>query len=419
METYSEKMLQALAAENLADAQLNFAKALQSDQNEVLAELGEELIQIGFLEEAREVFDTLQERDPENEEWLLSLAEIAMENDQIDEAFDYLDRITPQSSFYPRALLISADLYQLIGIPEVSEAKLLEAQKLLPKESLIRFALAELYFSTDRYQEAAEFYQGLLKENIQEITGISLLERTGAALSMAGKFEEAIEYLEASLAEDQTDDRLFQTALVYLQLKENEHAIRYLQQLRALNPQYRSLYLYLAEALQEEEQLEEAQTVIEEGIHEDPFQVDFYHFASENAYRLHDSEAAESFLLKALETGEKEDETLLTLSNLYLNEERWQEAVLAIEKMEDNEQPHALWNLAHAYNALEEFDQAAKFYEQANEGLQHEPAFMKEYGLFLREEGRLSEALPLLRHYLAHEPGDLEVQSIVEDLLER
>lgn len=92
-------MLQALAAENLADAQLNFAKALQSDQNEVLAELGEELIQIGFLEEAREVFDTLQERDPENEEWLLSLAEIAMENDQIDEAFDYLDRITPQSSF--------------------------------------------------------------------------------------------------------------------------------------------------------------------------------------------------------------------------------------------------------------------------------------------------------------------------------
>ena len=37
---------------------------------------------------------------------------------------------------------------------------------------------------------------------------------------MAGKFEEAIEYLEASLAEDQTDDRLFQTALVYLQLKE-------------------------------------------------------------------------------------------------------------------------------------------------------------------------------------------------------
>ena len=63
------------------------------------------MIQIGFLEEAREVFDTLQERDPENEEWLLSLAEIAMENDQIDEAFDYLDRITPQSSFLSTSVI--------------------------------------------------------------------------------------------------------------------------------------------------------------------------------------------------------------------------------------------------------------------------------------------------------------------------
>jgi tetratricopeptide (TPR) repeat protein len=159
--------------------------------------------------------------------------------------------------------------------------------------------------------------------------------------------------------------------------------------------------------------------VIEEGIHEDPYQVDFYHFAAENAYRLHDSEAAESFLLKALETGEKEEDTLLTLSNLYLNEARWQEAILAIERMEDNEQPHALWNLAQAFNALEDFDKAAKYYEEANADLHHEPAFMKEYGIFLREEGRLPEALHLLQHYLAHEPGDLEVQSIVEDLLER
>jgi hypothetical protein len=58
--------------------------------------------------------------------------------------------------------LISADLYQLIGIPEVSEAKLLEAQKLLPKESLIRFALAELYFSTDRYKKRLSFIRSLL-----------------------------------------------------------------------------------------------------------------------------------------------------------------------------------------------------------------------------------------------------------------
>ena len=69
-----------------------------------------------------------------------------MENDQIDEAFDYLDRITPQSSFYPRALLISADLYQLIGIPEVSEAKIIGSPKAAAQRIADSLALAELYF---------------------------------------------------------------------------------------------------------------------------------------------------------------------------------------------------------------------------------------------------------------------------------
>jgi tetratricopeptide (TPR) repeat protein len=95
---------------------------------------------------------------------LLSLAEIAMENDQIDEAFDYLDRISSESPFYPRALLISADLYQLIGIPEVSEAKLVEAQKLLPQESLIRFALAELYFQQIGIKKQLPFIKSCSKK---------------------------------------------------------------------------------------------------------------------------------------------------------------------------------------------------------------------------------------------------------------
>ena len=87
--------------------------------------------------------------------------------------------------------------------------------------------------------------------------------------------------------------------------------------------------------------------------------------------------------------------------------------------MENQDQPFALWNRAKAAYELEEFAEAAKYYALANEQLHHEIDFMKEYGLFLREEGRLEEALPLLTHYLAHEPGDLEVQSILDDLTER
>ncbi len=417
--TYSEKMLDALDQEDFAEAQLQLNQAIKEDNEDILEELGESLLSIGFLEEAKQVFENLKSRHPEQKENNLPLAEIAVENNETDAALELLEEISSDSELYPQALLVTADLYQVLGIPEVSESKLKEASRILPDEALIQFALAELYLSMDRFNEAAFIYQHLLELGEEEINNVSIRERLGTTLSLEGDFENAVEYLEASLEEGETDERLFQTAFVYRQLKDNDKSIRYLQELRELNPQYRALYLPLAESLQEEELVEEAQTVIEEGIQENPYQVDLYHFASENSYRLHDAKKAEDYLLQALELGEKTEETLLTLSNLYINEERFEEAIKTVERMEDTQNPYALWNLAHAYNELEDFEQASQYYEQASLELKHEPDFMKEYGIFLREEGRLEEAKSYLSHYLEHEPGDMEAESILDDLSER
>ncbi|GMG62998.1 tetratricopeptide repeat protein [Tetragenococcus halophilus] len=417
--TYSEKMLDALDQEDFAEAQLQLNQAIKEDSKDILEELGESLLSIGFLEEAKQVFENLKSRHPEQKENNLPLAEIAVENNETDAALELLEEIGSDSELYPQALLVTADLYQVLGIPEVSESKLKEASRILPDEPLIQFALAELYLSMDRFNEAAFIYQHLLELGEEEINHVSIKERLGTTLSLEGDFENAVEYLEASLEEGETDERLFQTAFVYRQLKDNDKSIRYLQELRELNPQYRALYLPLAESLQEEELVEEAQTVIEEGIQENPYQVDLYHFASENSYRLHDAKKAEDYLLQALELGEKTEETLLTLSNLYINEERFEEAIKTVEQMEDTQNPYALWNLAHAYNELEDFEQAGQYYEQASVELKHEPDFMKEYGIFLREEGRLEEAKSYLSHYLEHEPGDMEAESILDDLSER
>ena len=106
MDTYSEKMLKALAEEDLAKAQLNFTEALQKDDDETLDALGGELLEIGFLEEAKTLYQTLQQRHPENEALLLPLAEIAMENDDIETAFTYLDQISANSEAYVQALPI-------------------------------------------------------------------------------------------------------------------------------------------------------------------------------------------------------------------------------------------------------------------------------------------------------------------------
>ena len=141
--------------------------------------------------------------------------------------------------------------------------------------------------------------------------------------------------------------------------------------------------------------------------------------ASENAFRLHDKEKAEKLLLEALELGEKQDETLLTLSNLYLDDERYEDVIEVVNQMEETANPYAEWNLAHAYNELEDFAVAAVHYEQAYHELEHEPDFLKEYAFFLREKGQLERTRELLTHYLEHEPGDLEALSVLDDLAER
>lgn len=415
MPSYSEKMLTALKNEELTQANLMFEEALKKDDPEMLASLAEELQGLGFLEETKRVLQKLLADFPEEDVFNLSLAEIAIENDDIDGAFEYLEKIKPDSDNYLESLLVTADLYQVLGIPEVSEAKLLQAKTIAPEESLITFALAELHFSANQLGEAINDYGQLQKQGVDEIANISIDERIGSAYSMMGGFEEAIPFLERALENDRTSDRLFQIGFTYYQLHDHQKAINYLQELIALDPQYQSGYYYLADSLKEEELLEEALLAAEEGIKENPYQVELLHLASEIAYRLRDSKKAEELLLQALETGEKADETLLTLSNLYLNEEQPDKTIEMISQMDEEDNPYAAWNLALAYNELEDFGAARTYYKQAFENLSHEPDFLKAYGLFLREDGQLETAREVLTNYLQLEPGDLEVQSLLED----
>ena len=79
MNTNSEKMLQALSDEDLAQAQLFLEKALKEDPADILAELGEELLAIGFLIEAKQIFEQLINQYPENDGLNIPLAEIAID----------------------------------------------------------------------------------------------------------------------------------------------------------------------------------------------------------------------------------------------------------------------------------------------------------------------------------------------------
>ena len=67
----------------------------------------------------------------------------------------------------------------------------------------------------------------------------------------------------------------------------------------------------------------------------------------------------------------------MTLSNLYITEERFEEVITILNDLEETDHPYAEWNLAKAYNELEDFAVAKVHYEQAAQELSHEPEFLK------------------------------------------
>jgi len=412
--TYAEKMLAALSAGDLADAQLNFEKTQREDSAEIRASLAEELLQMGFLDESEQLIQQLLAEFPEEDSLKVMLAEIAIEDGETDKAFSILETIPAGSGSYSQSLVLQADLYQLLGLPEVSENKLLEAKKYLPDEPLLDFALAELYFSEEQYARALELYLMLNASSTFEAP-VNLAERIGVSYTRLGEFETAVAYLEDAVKDTGSDDTLYELAITYMQLEESAKAITLLQQLQAVNPDYMAVYYPLAKMLHDEGRHQEARDVLQQGLAASPFTVPLYHLASTNAYSLGMVELAEDYLHQALEMEEDKDHTLLKLSELLINEARYDEVVSLLSGLENPDQGFAHWYLAQAYNGLEQFDEARTHYRRAFNWLGSEPDFLKEYGLFLREDGLLEESQSILTRYLHLVPGDIEILSLLDD----
>ena len=119
----------------------------------------------------------------------INLAQIAAEDDAIEEAFLYLDKVSKDSPNYLSALLVMADLYDLEGLTEVAREKLLQAVA-ISSEPLVIFGLAEIDMSLQYFKEAIDYYAQLDNRQILELTGISTYQRIGRAYASLGNLRQ-------------------------------------------------------------------------------------------------------------------------------------------------------------------------------------------------------------------------------------
>ena len=406
----SEKMVASLQKQDLAHANKYFERALTNDTEEELLELADYLESIGFFPQAKRIYETLAPHYPEA---YISLAQIASEDGQVEEAFAYLEEITSDSDWYVTALLVKADLYQMEGLPDVAREKLVEAKQ-LSDEPLVTFGLAEIDFELGNLNQAIKEYASLDNRMIYEQTGVSTYQRIGVSYASLGKFEVAIEFLEKALEIEYDDAVAFELATILYDQKEYQKANLYFKQIDTISPEFESYEYGYALSLHAEHQTEEALRLTQQGLSKNPFDTRLLLLASQLSYELHDEQKAENYLLKAKDNAEDLEEIALRLTNLYVQQERFDE-VLEFEE-QDIDNVLTKWNIARAYQALEQTTAALERYRLLLSDLKENPEFLEQYIYLLREMGEFEEAKHQAEYYLHLVPDDVGMQELYDSL---
>ncbi|HEP1767952.1 TPA: hypothetical protein ACQIGQ_000516 [Streptococcus pyogenes] len=406
----SEKMIASLDQQDLAHAEKYFQKALKEDDADSLIALGEYLESIGFLPHAKRIYLQLADDYPELN---INLAQIAAEDDAIEEAFLYLDKVSKDSPNYLSALLVMADLYDMEGLTEVAREKLLQAVGISP-EPLVIFGLAEIDMSLQHFKEAIDYYAQLDNRQILELTGISTYQRIGRAYASLGKFEAAIEFLEKAVAIEYEDEIVFELATLMYDQENYQKANLYFKQLETINPDYPGYEYGYALSLHEEHKTSEALRLVQQGLRKNAFDSQLLLLASQLSYELHDRQNAENYLLQAKEVAVDDEEILMRLVTLYFDAERFEEVIALNRETIDN--VLTKWTIAKAYHALEQEEVALALYNEISADLAENPEFLQDYAYLLREFGQFHKAIQMATAYLRQVPDDVNMQDFLDHI---
>lgn len=371
--------------------------------------------QWGFLQEASRILQQLLKQYPDESDIKIMLADIYIELEDDKSAINLLDDIKKDDPAYIQALLQLADLYQVEGLYEVTEQKLLEAKELSPDEPVIDFAIGEFFFSIGDYKRSIIYYEKLLTQS-SEFAGVSIHARLAEANAGSGEYETALEYFKK--LKTKNPDLLFKYGMTAYYADRKDIAINVWKKLIEIDPYYHTVYYELAKAYQDEELIEEAYSTCKKGLKMDEFNKELLYLSGVIAHQLHKNNESIDYIERAIELDPDYKEAILFMVEMFKSNDEFEEIIELIERVKEFGATDPLydWELARAYREMDDMsldDKALRFYTEAYDMLKTDLEFLKEYGYFLAEIGKVIDAISVLKSYLKLEPSDTEVEEYV------
>lgn len=390
-------------------------KKLHDEEKFYVADL---YYQWGMIEEALTIAEDLHLSYPEEVDITLLLAELYMELEEEERVIQLLSSIPSSHVAYPRSLILLADLYQLQGLPEVSEQKLLEAKQLLPDEKVIDFALGELYFHLAQYKKAIRFYEAVLTE-MNEVSNVNIYNRLAESLSAIGQFEDALFFYQKGINAQSDLHTHFGYGITAMQAAHYQTAITQFEKVIEMDPAFTSAYLPLARSYEHEGMLKESLKTVKKGIQHDEFNKELYYYGGKIALKLQSQKEAEQLFLEALALDPGYVEAAITITDIYNEEGRYDETIDTLKSLMnkyDEFDPKFDWNLAKAYHETEQYSDALNHYQRAYTFFKEDLDFLQEYAYFVLEEGDRKLAKELFEKALELDKTNVEIQEMILQL---
>lgn len=392
-------------------------------------------------------FNKAIEYDANNIEAYVGLAQISASEKKFNETEGYLKKILAIDDSYIQAYIDLAILADNQGKSADVEKRLNNAhQKVagnLDREIAVSVIQLQWYAKQKQFNKSLELAENLVSKFPNEKQPLALL-------AYAQVVNDKITLAEASLRKIITIDnadiqsRLKLTDLLMQQPDKQNEALKLLDEVESIKPDYQNIYLLKTAFFIKQKQYSQAQKVADkvrqlfpQSAMADRIQGDIYFYQHQfdqaieaylKVYKAQPSERWLFFMTNLLSQHGRQQEAIELLDNelkktpdnvslhyelatIYLNQRQYSQAkphyLAVVDKKPDN--VLALNNLAYLYG-LEQSPEALIYAQKAYKLAPDTPVVLDTYGYLLLKQGNVKESLALLTHAVKLLPDNTEMQ---------